>query len=92
LITFVLNKHGVEVKSGDFWTMDSPANKYFPDKTWIMRIDYIQENGLVPVDYVNWKKKGKGRSYSRMKDDFGSWLSLRKSTEEEIKYFLKRFN
>ncbi|MFO1442937.1 hypothetical protein KDN24_06865 [Bacillus sp. Bva_UNVM-123] len=90
MISEKVNKYGVTVKSGDYWTMHSPANKYFPDNTWIMRIDYIQENGLVPVDYVNWKKKGKGRSYSRMISDFGWLESLKPSTEEEIKYFNKR--
>jgi hypothetical protein len=87
----VVNCHGVELKSGDYWTMHSPASKWHPDNTWIMKIAYIQDNGLVPVDYVNWKKKGKGRSYSRMIDQFGSFESLKPSTEEEIKYFNMRW-
>lgn len=91
MITYKINRHDTEVKIGDYWTMHSPANKFFPDSTWIMRIRRIQENDLVPVDYVNWKRKGHGISNSRMLEDFGDMENLKPSTDEEIAYFEKRF-
>lgn len=85
-----INERGVDVKVGDYWTMHMPANRFFPEETWIMCITRIQENGLVPVNYVNWKRKGRGKSYSRMLEDFGKLENLKQSTDEEIKYFNKR--
>jgi hypothetical protein len=84
------NSKGVVVKSGSYWTVDSPANDIYPDQTWIMKIDHILDNHLVSVAWVNWKRKGVGfGNCSRMLDDFGtSWL--RKATPEEITYFDKR--
>ena len=84
----IVNKKGIEVKVGDYWIMVCPPNmvrRY--DETWIMKITNIQDNGLVPVRYVNWKRKGKGMSYSRMISDFGFFSNLRKATINEMKYF-----
>lgn len=86
-----LNKHGVEVVAGDYWVMDCPPNSVRKDdETWIMKIIQIQKNGLVPVHYVNWKRKGVGISESRTVDDFGEMSSLRRATDEEIKYYNRR--
>lgn len=81
----IINKNGVEVKVGDYWTMERIYDGV--DTSWIMRIENIQVNGLVPVKYVNFKRKGKGLSYSRMVDDFGLMGALRRSTDKEIYYF-----
>lgn len=86
-----VNKYDIEINSGDYWTMHSPANNYFSDHTWIMKINRIQHNGLVSVDYVNWKRKGGGKNnYSRMVEDFGGIKNLLPSTNEEIDYFNRR--
>lgn len=87
----IVNKNGIELAVGDYWTMVCPKNTFRKkDESWILKIFAIQPNGLVPVKYVNWKRNGKGFSFSRMVEDFGKISNLRKATEEEIKYFEKR--
>ncbi|MGE7621716.1 hypothetical protein ACQKMD_01315 [Viridibacillus sp. NPDC096237] len=82
----VINNHGVTVKKDDYWFMHSES------EPWLMKIEYIQENGLVKVKHVNWKRKGKGFNWSRMVSDFGWIPNLKPCTEDEIKYFDKRWN
>ena len=93
MVTKQINKHGVGVEVGQYWTMVVPPGEFFvKDESWIMKIVRVQENGLVPVEYVNWKRNGKGTSNSRMLSDFGEMKQLRRATQEEIEYFDKRWN
>lgn len=85
-------EQGNLVNVGDYWFMDASSEVIYKEKrSWVMRIKTVQSNGLVPVEYVNWKRSGGGVSYSRMKDDFGKLSNLRKATKEEVDYFNKRW-
>lgn len=87
-----VNRNGVTINTGDYWVMESKPNMFQQgDESWVMKIITVQKNSLVPVQYVNWKRKGHGYSYSRTTDDFGSIANLRPATEEERLYFDKRY-
>ena len=94
LLDYAINRRGQKIEIGSYWTMQSPANKWFNDKSWIGKINGFGGNGFFSIDYVNWKRNGKGNTYNFSPNSFDTSNvekdGFRKATTSEIEYFHKR--
>lgn len=93
LLNYTKNKHGQEIHIGSVWFVESHADQWFPERSWIFEIERIGQFGLT-LKTVNWKRNGTGSSTTFGADDLDINRQIgegvRPATDEEIKYFNKR--
>lgn len=94
-MSFEINRYGQKIQDKSIWFVESHANKWFPEESWIFELN-LSENGFHPtLRFVNWKRKGGGTSVTFGVDDLNLEKEVgcggpRPATEKEIEYFKKR--
>ena len=90
VLPYGMNKWGEHIEVGSIWFM---KNDFFGrDESWLAMVIDVGQFGIT-LEYVNWKRKGNGRTYSFRLDDMSLTTgqgAFKVATEEQEAYFHKR--